>query len=83
MFKKLSKVYTAVFGEDNKNSCGPSNEEYNRVGPLLNEVRALKFQTKKQAKVIEALLEYLGLEYDYKFTGLVDEDSYVIEKKKK
>lgn len=77
--KKLNKVYTAVFGNDNDcypMSVGDSNQ------PLQSAVRGLQYQVKQQAKTIEALAAHLKLDITHDYTELTDERKVVLKKTK-
>lgn len=82
MFKKLNQLYKTVFGNENGNNKVPCGyNDYETLRPLVDEVRTLKHQVKKQGQIIDSLLNHLGLEYDYDYSSLSGEETFTIEKK--
>lgn len=81
MFKKLNKLYEAVFGDDKNTRDYPTLSSDEQARPLVDEVSTLKYQVKRQGKVIDALLKELGYEFDYEYSSLSNEERYVVVKK--
>lgn len=78
MFKKLNKLYTAVFGNGN-NSIGGSPESER---PLMDTVRSHEWKIKSLSQTIEALIERDNLEVRREYSELGDHTKVILVKRK-
>lgn len=63
MFKKINKMYSVLFGNESNMPCSLVS---NSNRPIVESVSNLEYQVKEQGRVIEALMEYLSLETEWK-----------------
>ena len=77
--KKVEELYTAVFGDHTKFS---SPIEDGSSG-LQSQVRQLKWKVDAQAKALDALFTYLGVDLERVYSEIGDNSSMKVVKTKK
>ncbi len=62
-------MYSVLFGDYDSNVCSMPQASNT---PIVDTVRNLDYQVKEQGKVIEALMDFLGVETSWKSSNLSD-----------
>ena len=78
MFKKINKMYSALFGNDTNEVCALS---YNETRPVVETVRSLEYTVKEQSKLIESLMDYMSVHTEW-VSSHIGEGKIVIKKNK-